>query len=219
MYSPAYRSAYWTKGQEGEDMRAARMMFAAAALACCAAGDPPLAEAPPADPALFDTKGFRSARYRALVKTDPAPAQTITLAAALTLDPARDALFIDVMPVESGVRDPVSGVWTLASEHLTIPGALWLPETGRAPVDADLWAALEARIAAKRGPQPDLPVIVFCRTDCWMSWNAARRLALRGVGNVYWLAEGTDGWHSAGRTMELAVPLAVPASTIMQQEN
>lgn len=177
------------------------------------------ADAPPApDPALFDPEGYRSARYRAPVKADPAPAQTITLAAALALDPLRDALFIDVMPVEGGVRDPASGVWTLSQQHLTIPGALWLPETGRAPVDGDLWAALEARISAARVAAPDMPVILFCRTDCWMSWNAARRLALRGIANVHWLAEGTDGWHAASRPLVVAVPVAVPASTITQQE-
>ena len=193
-------------------MRAARILVAAAALMGMA-GAPP-----PAEPSLFDAGGYRSARYRAPVKADPAPAQTITLAAALALDPSRDALFIDVMPVEGGVRDSVSGVWTLSSEHLTIPGALWLPETGRAPVDGDLWAALEARIAAARAAAPDTPVILFCRTDCWMSWNAASRLALRGIANVHWLAEGTDGWHAASRPLVVAVPIAVPASTITQQE-
>lgn len=193
-------------------MRAARILVAAAALMGMA-GAPP-----PAEPSLFDAEGYRSARYRAPVKADPAPAQTITLAAALALDPSREALFIDVMPVEGGVRDPASGVWTLSQEHLTIPGALWLPETGRALVDGDLWAALEARISAARAAAPDTPVILFCRTDCWMSWNAARRLALRGIANVHWLAEGTDGWHAASRPLVVAVPIAVPASTITQQE-
>lgn len=199
-------------------MRGARMIVAAAALACCAAVIRPQGGAP-TDSALFDAQGFRSARYRAPVKADPAPARTITLTAALALDPAREALFIDVMPVEGGVRDPVSGVWNLSREHLTIPGALWLPETGRAPVDPDLWAALEARIAAARGVAPNISVILFCRSDCWMSWNAARRLALRGHANVHWLAEGTDGWHAAGQTLVVAVPIAVPALRIMQQEN
>ena len=193
-------------------MRAARILVAAAALMGMA--DAP----PPTDPGLFDAQGYRSARYRAPVKADPAPAQTITLAAALALDPAHEALFIDVMPVEGGLRDSVSGVWTLSQEHLTIPGALWLPETGRAPVDADLWRALEARIAAARASSPRTPVILFCRSDCWMSWNAARRLALRGIANVHWLAEGTDGWHAAGRALVVAVPIAVPASPITQQE-
>lgn len=193
-------------------MRAALILVAAAALTG-------MAPAPaPNDPALFDAEGYRSARYRAPVKVDPAPAQTIPLAAALALDPERDALFIDVTPAEGGVRDPASGVWTLSQEHLTIPGALWLPETGRAPVDGDLWAALEARIAAARADAPHTPVILFCRADCWMSWNAARRLALHGTANVYWLAEGTDGWHAASRPLVVAVPVAVPASTITQQE-
>lgn len=195
-------------------MRAARLSVALAALLCMAGTEPPAAE-----PTLFDAQGFRSARYRAPVKADPAPAQTIAITAALALDPARDALFIDVMPAEGGVRDPASGVWTLSQQHLTIPGALWFPETGRAPVDAHLWRALEARIAAARAAAPDAPVILFCRTDCWMSWNAARRLALLGVGNVRWLAEGTDGWHAAGRPLVVAAPVAVPAATITQQEN
>jgi len=194
-------------------MRAARILVAAAALMGMT-GAPP-----PADPALFDAEGYRSARYRAPINADPAPAQTISITAALALDPARDALFIDVMPVEGGVRDPVSGVWTLSRGHLTIPGALWLPESGRVPVDAELWNALEARIAAARADAPGLPVIMFCRTDCWMSWNAARRLALQGVVNVHWLAEGTDGWHASGRALVAAVPLAVPASIVTQQEN
>jgi PQQ-dependent catabolism-associated CXXCW motif protein len=164
------------------------------------------------DPALFDARGFRTARYRAPVKADPAPAARIGLAAALTLAPGRDALFIDVTPVEVGVRDPGTGVWTLASEHLTIPGALWLPETGRAPVDAVLWQALAETVRAARVTAPGQPVILFCRADCWMSWNAARRLAQAGAGNVHWLAEGTDGWHAAGRPLVVAVPVATPAS-------
>lgn len=194
-------------------MRLALILVAAAVLTG-------MAPAPaPNDPALFDAEGYRSARYRAPVKADPAPARTISLAAALALDPAGGALFIDVTPAEGGVRDPASGVWTLAAEHLTIPGAVWLPETGRAPVDARLWAALEARIIAARAKAPRTPVILFCRIDCWMSWNAARRLASRGIADVRWLAEGTDGWHGAGRSLVAAVPIAVPASTIIEETN
>ncbi len=165
-----------------------------------------------AEPALFDAQGYRAARYRAPVKADPAPAAAIGLAEALALAPGRDALFLDVMPVEGGVRDPATGVWTLSTGHLTIPGALWFPETGRAPVDPVLWQALEAAVREARRTAPDKPVILFCRTDCWMSWNAARRLALQGVPNVNWLAEGTDGWHAAGRPLIAATPVAVPAS-------
>lgn len=181
------------------------------------AADEPAAA--PAEPALFDAEGYRAARYRSPIKADPAPADVIDISAALALEPGRDALFIDVMPAEGGLRDRVSGAWRLTREHLTIPGALWFPETGRAPVDTGLWQALEAAIGEARLAAPDQPVILFCRTDCWMSWNAARRLARAGVGNVHWLAEGTDGWHAAGRTLVTAVPVAVPAATILQQEH
>lgn len=195
-------------------MRAARMLAAVAALACMGAAP----EAMPADPALFDAQGYRSARYRSPIRADPHPAQTMALADALALEPGRDALFIDVMPAEGGVRDPVTGVWTLSASHLTIPGALWFPETGRAPVDPALWQALEARIAQARRTTPALPVVLFCRSDCWMSWNAARRLALLGIGQVHWLPEGTDGWHAAGRALEAAAPVPAPASRPQQQE-
>jgi PQQ-dependent catabolism-associated CXXCW motif protein len=164
------------------------------------------------EPALFDAQGYRTARYRAPVKADPAPAAAIGLAEALALEPGRDALFLDVMPVEGGVRDPATGVWTLSTGHLTIPGALWFPETGRAPADPVLWQALETAVREARRTAPGTPVVLFCRTDCWMSWNAARRLALRGFANVRWLAEGTDGWHAAGRPLTAATPVAVPAS-------
>lgn len=198
-------------------MRAARVLAGMAALALLAgarAEEPPR----PPEPSLFDAEGYRAARYRAPVKADPAPAAAISLSAVLALEPGHDALFIDVTPVEGGVRDPVTGVWTLSEAHLTIPGALWLPETGRAPVDAELWRALETGIAAARRAAPGLPVILFCRIDCWMSWNAARRLAQGGIGKVHWLAEGTDGWHAAGRALVPAVPVTVPASPQSQQE-
>lgn len=160
-------------------------------------------------PELFDSDGYRSARYRAPIKLDPRPAPHLALVAALELDPQRDALFIDVMPVEGGVRDPASGKWRLSQQHQTIPGAQWHPETGRAPVDEDLWLGLQHAITSARAKRPKLPVILFCRSDCWMSWNAARRLALNGVSNVWWLAEGTDGWHAAGRQLITANPVTI----------
>ena len=167
-------------------------------------GDPPSV--------LFDDEGYRSGRYRSPVHADPHPAAQLDLAASLALEPGTDALFIDVMPVEGGKRDPATGRWTLSQQHLTIPGALWYPETGRASIDSALWAALEDRVLVTRRAAPDRPVVIFCRIDCWMSWNAARRLAARGIDNVWWLAEGTDGWHDQGRPLVVATPVETPAA-------
>ena len=87
---------------------------------------------------------------------------------------------------------------------------MWFPEVGRAPVDAALWAGLVAAVAQTRGRHPGWPVVVFCRADCWMSWNAARRLALGGVPGVVWLAEGIEGWHDAARPLAPVQPQATP---------
>lgn len=165
------------------------------------------------DGSLFDSEGYRTARYRTPIAIDPRPAPHVALAATLELDPAKDALFIDVMPVEGGVRDPETGDWQLSVEHLTIPGAEWHPETGRAPVDAVLWQGLRSSIDRARMRRPNMPVIVFCRVDCWMSWNAAKRLVREGVPGVWWLAEGTDGWHDAGRDLIVADPVRIATPT------
>lgn len=160
-------------------------------------------------PELFDAEGYRTARYRAPVDRPPTPAAQITLEQVLRLKPGIDALFIDVLPAEGGVRDPLTGKWTLAVQHETIPGAAWHPETGRGQPDAVLWQGLRHAVAAERAEHPTLPVVVFCRSDCWMSWNAARRLAGEGVGQIYWFAEGIEGWHEAGRVLVKAEPVVI----------
>lgn len=156
----------------------------------------------------FDAAGYRAQRHRAPVTRDPRPAPRIALVAALGLKPGRDALFLDVLPAIGGVRDARSGQWRLGEEHLTIPGAVWHPEAGRSDPDPALWQALLRDVAAARRADPTRPVVVFCRTDCWMGWNAARRLALGGVGNVWWLAEGIEGWRRS-RPLAAARPVVV----------
>lgn len=167
-------------GRIGQLMGAA----AAASWACPMAG---AYGAAPDDGIVFDAAGFRQARYRAVVDRLPAPARQMPLAAALALRAGQNALFYDVLPA--------------AADHATIPGARWFPEVGRAPPDPHLWTAFAGSVARERQRHPDWPVIVFCRADCWMGWNAARRLALAGLGNVWWLAEGIDGWHDAQRPL------------------
>jgi PQQ-dependent catabolism-associated CXXCW motif protein len=157
----------------------------------------------------FDSEGYRASRYRAPVDRPPDPAQRMTLSKALRLQKYNRALFIDVAPVEGGYRDPSTGVWKLSQSHTTISGATWHPETGRTHPDPILWQGLLADVQKKSKHRPDVPIVLYCRSDCWMGWNAARRLALAGVRKVYWLAEGIDGWHDAGRTLDLVQPVTV----------
>ncbi|QUT05710.1 rhodanese [Sphingobium phenoxybenzoativorans] len=156
---------------------------------------------------LFNADGYRIAHYRAPVPYAPQGVGRIAPAAAAQLRPDRDALFIDVLPAEGGHRE-ADGQWRLAQPRPSIPGAHWFPETGRgelAPGFADWFARGVARLSRGR---KDRMIVTFCLADCWMSWNAARRLRALGYTNVWWLAEGTDGW----RDMDLPLVNATPVS-------
>ncbi len=160
---------------------------------------------------LFDAEGYRQARFQAPVTLDPLPAHRIAAAAAASLRPGVDAIFIDVLPPEGGVRDPKSGRWHLASQHLSIAGAIWHPEVGRSPPDPVLWRGLRNAVTKARKLRPGAPIILFCRTDCWMGWNAARRLAIEGFPDVWWLAEGVEGWrHQAGKLVPVQPQMIAP---------
>lgn len=163
--------------------------------------------APDAEP--FDTEGYRSERYRAPVDRDPAPAQPITTGEAQALFRAGIAIWIDVLPAEGAYRD-AQGRWHLAQVHQTIPRALWFPEVGRSNPEPALWRAFAARVADERRKRPSAAIVVFCRADCWMSWNAARRLARSGMTRVRWYADGIEDWHAKGGTLVDARPEPAP---------
>ena len=36
-------------------------------------------------------------------------------------------------------------------------------------------------------------LVIYCQENCWMSWNAAKRVLSYGYPNVAWYPEGTEG--------------------------
>lgn len=162
------------------------------------------ASAPAQDGPLFDpVTGYRLTAYRGVVDTVPEGVVRIDVAQAAAL---RDkAVFVDVTPAEGAVRD-ADGTWRLAQPHATIPGAHWFPEAGRGvpPPGIDAWFA--AGVKRLTHGRHDARVVVFCLADCWMSWNAARRLHRTGYTRIYWFAEGLDGWKESGRPLVNAEP-------------
>ncbi|PZU57394.1 MAG: rhodanese [Sphingobium sp.] len=164
--------------------------------------------APPdarAEDASFGADGYRIAHYRAPVDHPPEGIVRIAPAAVAALRPDVDALFIDVLPAEGGYRQD-DGRWRLAGGRDSIPGAHWFPESGRGVLAAGIETWFVRGIARLTGGRRDFPIIVFCLSDCWMSWNAARRLRALGYRRVWWLAEGTDGWRDLGRALVPVVP-------------
>jgi PQQ-dependent catabolism-associated CXXCW motif protein len=156
-----------------------------------------------ASPPLFDPDGYRISHYRGPVPAAPEGVRRITAQEVAHL---RDhALLIDVLPAEGGHRDD-NGTWHLAMERPSIPGAHWFPETGRGALSPEIERWFRQGIARLTAGNRQRMIVTFCLADCWMSWNAARRLHGWGYRHVCWLAEGTDGWRELGLALVDASP-------------
>ncbi|MDD9911331.1 MAG: PQQ-dependent catabolism-associated CXXCW motif protein [Ahrensia sp.] len=161
-------------------------------------------------PDLFHPEtGLRIAKQRAPIPDDiPAPARRVGVeqAKALLLS---GAIAIDVFGALQSRFDELDGTWLIGKEHKTIPGAVWLPETGRGVLQPQIKAYLKSNLQTLTNGQRTTPLIVFCVSDCWMSWNASQHIARLGYSNVNWFALGTDGWEEAGGTLVPVTPIPV----------
>lgn len=158
---------------------------------------------PAASQVLFGADGYRISHYRGPVPIAPEGVQRIT--AREVADLRDHALLIDVLPAEGGHRDE-DGTWHLALERPSIPGAHWFPEAGRGALSPEIARWFRHGIARLTAGDRQRMIVTFCLADCWMSWNAARRLHGWGYRNVRWLAEGTDGWRELGLPFVNAIP-------------
>ena len=165
-------------------MRIPILIFAAAMLFAC----PPAVADEDADFGVAPTRALRLADHAAPTPRELPGARTIRtpqLRAWLERDAPARPLLIDV----------VGG-----SGHETIPGALWLPGTGRGSSfsdDLQAWfgRTLETLTLRNRAR----PLVFFCAgTHCWLSYNAALRATALGYREVYWYRGGIEAWIDAG---------------------
>ncbi|MDN6322111.1 MAG: sulfurtransferase, partial [Halomonas sp.] len=71
----------------------------------------------------------------------------------------------------------------------------------------DEWRAYFTQaLDAQRENAEAAPLVFFCRTDCWLSWNAARRAEAMGYEELYWYPNGVDGWQASGHPLEAVCP-------------
>lgn len=168
------------------------------------------AEMRAARPELFHPEtGFRIARQRAPTPDDiPPPARAIGPEEARALAEA-GAVLLDVFGAAQSRYDELDGTWLVREPRLSLPGAIWLPEVGRGVLVPEMQRYLEENLARATGGDRDRPIVVFCVADCWMSWNAAQRIAALGYRNVAWFRLGTDGWLEAGWPLAPVEPVPV----------
>ncbi len=142
--------------------------------------------------------GLRMERYRAPVPADVPGGTTLDSVQAIVAQAQGKAIFIDVYPPKGLGPDPLDGHWVITEERKSIPGASWLPEVGRGTLSDDAEDYFKRNLARLTDNKPGASIVFFCTSDCWQSWNAARRAIDWGYSKVLWFPLGTDGWLEAG---------------------
>lgn len=153
--------------------------------------------------------GYRIEHYQAAVPETPPAGERVWIDVIDRLLTQERALLIDVSPITGAGYDPHTGAWRYIKPHLTLPGAVWLPEVGRGVIDANVTTFLQNQLKRLTGGDTAHAIIIFCSADCWMSWNAMKRIAALGYTRLYWFPEGTDGWRDWERPLVPANPVPI----------
>lgn len=143
-------------------------------------------------------QGYRMDRYREAVPDGLDGARTLHTAELARFITLAHPVLIDVLPAPPVPPDARPGLPRLPLPQRGIPGTIWLPDTGRGALAPGMEARFRQRLAALLGGHPDKPVVFYCLSQCWMSWNAARRALSYSITNVVWYPDGVDGWQAAG---------------------
>lgn len=162
------------------------------------------------NPDLFHQQtGFRIGWHRSPTPDDiPPPARAIDTDEAAALI-ATGAVAVDVFGALQSRYDELDGTWLVREPRQSLPGATWLPETGRGVLTREIADYFADNLARLTGDDRSRPLVIFCSADCWMSWNAAQRAAGLGYTSVYWFRDGAEGWEQSGRDLAPVTPIPV----------
>jgi PQQ-dependent catabolism-associated CXXCW motif protein len=158
------------------------------------------------DVAVVEPAGYRMDNYKSPVPATLEGAQVITTKEAAVLWEQTTAVFFDVMPrLPKPDKLPASTIWR-DKPRLDIPGSIWLANVGYGEITRETADYFRAGLAANTGGDKSRKIVIYCMTDCWMSWNAAKRAVSWGYGAVAWYPEGADGWERSNRPLVEAKP-------------
>ncbi len=165
----------------------------------------PSAPLPPAEP-----DDYRLDNYRSPVPLTLRGGEVVDTASLARRLADSQTIIVDVLPQE--LRPPKlapDNVW-LPPAHAAIPGAVWLPNVGYGRLPPPLLAYFTDSLRRITGGDQDRPLVFYCRANCWMSWNAARRALSLGYRRVLWYPDGIDAWQAAGNPTSPVKPFGTP---------
>ena len=153
-----------------------------------------------------EPEGYRTDNYRAPVPVTLAGARVLATGEAEAIWRAGAGVFIDVLPHAPKPQNLPAGTIWREKPRLNIPGSIWLPDTGYGTLAAATEDYLRRGLFRAAGGNNATLLVIYCQADCWMSWNAAKRVRSYGYPNVAWYPEGTDGWERANLPMAESQP-------------
>jgi PQQ-dependent catabolism-associated CXXCW motif protein len=155
---------------------------------------------------ISEPEEYRTEDYRAPTPTTLKGARVITTAEAEQIWKAGGAIFVDVLPhAPRPANLPPGTIWR-EKPRRNIPGSSWLPDTGYGALAPVTENYLRTNLARLTGSDRTKTLVVYCLRDCWMSWNAAKRILAMGYANVVWYPDGTDGWAEADLPLRESMP-------------
>jgi PQQ-dependent catabolism-associated CXXCW motif protein len=149
---------------------------------------------------------YRMDDYRAPVPATLAGARVLTTGEVEAIWRAKTGAFIDVLPRPPKPKNLPPGTIWRDKPRFNIPGSVWLPDTGYGRLASATEDYLRRGLARASDGDRAALLVIYCQADCWMSWNAARRVLSYGYSNVAWYPEGTDGWKRANLPVAAAKP-------------
>ncbi|MDD2159452.1 PQQ-dependent catabolism-associated CXXCW motif protein [Pseudomonas sp. MIL19] len=157
-----------------------------------------LAEAP-----LFSAEGYRLSHYRSPTPISHDNARTLdTAALQQLLREQPQTRLIDVYR-----RQWLHGQFIEDELHANLPNSLWLANTGDGQLTPQWQRYLSEHLRQASQGNTAWPLVFYCRSDCWLGWNAIKRAHHLGYRNLYWYRDGIDAWQQAGLPLIPAQPL------------
>ena len=150
--------------------------------------------------------GYRTDNYRAPVPATLAGVRVLATAEAETIWRTGTGIFIDVLPRPPKPANLPAGTIWRDKPRLNIPGSIWLPDTGYGKLAEPTENYLRRGIERASGGNKAALLVIYCQENCWMSWNAAKRILSYGYSNVAWYPDGTEGWERANLPVAEAQP-------------
>ncbi|WP_436785247.1 PQQ-dependent catabolism-associated CXXCW motif protein [Stutzerimonas frequens] len=156
--------------------------------------------------ALFSPDGYRQTQYRSPTPASAEGAQTLDTAALQTLIAQEpDLVLVDVYRSQW-----LAGRFIDSEAHANLPGSIWLANTGDGNLQPEWASYFSDNLARVSQGNMQRPLVFYCRSDCWLGWNATKRAHGLGYTRLYWYRDGVDGWEQAGLPLRPATPEPLP---------